>query len=128
MRLADFDYDLPEELIAQEPPAERDAARMLVIHRGEQRFEDRMFREFPRFLREGDCLVLNDSRVLPSRLYGTRVSGGAAVEMLLLEPTSGDALEWRALVRPGKKLRVGDHVRFAEDLSAEILAHGDRGE
>lgn len=128
MKLSDFDYALPEDLIAQEPPAERDGARMLVLDRATQRFEDRVFRELPRFLRPGDCLVLNDSRVLPSRLYGTRVNGGLAVEMLLLEPASGDALEWRALVRPGKKLRVGDRVRFAEDLSAEILAHGDRGE
>ncbi|HVV45135.1 MAG TPA: S-adenosylmethionine:tRNA ribosyltransferase-isomerase, partial [Bryobacteraceae bacterium] len=66
MKLSDFDYELPEDLIAQEPPAERDAARMLVLHRAEQRFEDRRFRDFPSFLHEGDCLVLNDSRVLPS--------------------------------------------------------------
>src|SRR5207248_5924376 len=71
-RLSDFDYDLPEELIAQEPPAERDAARMLVLYRHEQRFEDRHFRELPSLLHEGDCLVLNDSRVLPSRLFGNR--------------------------------------------------------
>lgn len=134
MKLSDFDYALPEELIAQEPPAERDAARMLVLDRSAQRFEDHTFREFPRFLHQRDCLVLNDSRVLPSRLFGTRVNGGAAVEMLLLEPASpggqlkDDALEWRALVRPGKKLRVGDRVRFADHLSAEILAHRDRGE
>jgi len=64
MRLSDFDYDLPEELIAQQPPAERDAARMLVVHRAENRFEDRRFRDFPTFIRPGDTLVLNDSRVL----------------------------------------------------------------
>src|SRR5579863_3608913 len=122
MRLADFDYELPPELIAQEPPAERDAARMLVIHRGEQRFEDRLFREFPSFLREGDCVVLNDSRVLPSRLLAGKS------EILLLEPISEDAREWRALVRPGRKLRVGDIVRFDDNFSAEIVAHGERGE
>src|SRR5579863_3737064 len=122
MRLADFDYDLPEELIAQEPPAERDAARMLVIHRGEQRFEDRQFREFPSFLRQGDCLVLNDSRVLPSRL----VAGTS--EMLLLEPVHENAREWRALVRPGRKIRPGDIIRFDDRFSAEIIARGERGE
>src|SRR5580692_10135076 len=122
MRLSDFDYELPAELIAQEPPAERDAARMLVLHRDEQRFEDRHFREFPSFLREDDCVVLNDSRVLPSRLLA------GASEVLLLEPVSDDAREWRALVRPGRKLRVGAIVRFDENFAAEIIAHGERGE
>jgi S-adenosylmethionine:tRNA ribosyltransferase-isomerase len=122
MKLSDFDYELPAELIAQEPPAERDAARMLVIHRGERRFEDRQFREFPSFLREGDCVVLNDSRVLPSRLLA------GTSEMLLLEPVSEDGREWRALVRPGRKLRVGVIVRFDDKFSAEIIAHGERGE
>ena len=80
MKLSDLDYDLPEDLIAQEPPAERDAARMLVLHRAEKRWEDRQFRDLPSFLREGDCLVLNDSRVLPSRLLGNR-----GQEVMLLE-------------------------------------------
>ncbi len=76
MRLSDFDYTLPEELIAQEPPPERDAARMLVLHRQDRRWEDRQFRELPMFLNPGDALVLNDSRVLPSRLLGQRKNGG----------------------------------------------------
>jgi S-adenosylmethionine:tRNA ribosyltransferase-isomerase len=122
MRLSDFDYELPEELIAQEPPAARDGARMLVLHRAEGRFEDRHFREFPSFLQEGDCVVLNDSRVLPSRLFA------GTSEMLLLEPVSQDEREWRVLVRPGRKLRVGVIVRFDDKFSAEIVAHGDRGE
>jgi len=122
MRLSDFDYELPPELIAQEPPAERDAARMLVLHRAEQRFEDRSFRELPAFLRPGDCLVLNDSRVLASRLLAGRS------EMLLLEPLSENAREWRALVRPGKKIKVGDVMRFDDRFAAEIIAHGERGE
>ena len=122
MRLSDFDYQLPAELIAQEPPARRDAARMLVLHRAGQRFEDRQFRDFPSFLTEGDCVVLNDSRVLPSRL----LSGTS--EVLLLEPVSENAREWRALVRPGRKLRVGAIIRFDDHFSAEIIAHGERGE
>ena len=120
--LSDFDYELPAELIAQEPPAERDAARMLVVYRGERRFEDRQFREFPSFLREGDCVVLNDSRVLPSRLLA------GTSEMLLLEPVSENTREWRALVRPGRKLQVGKIIRFDEHFAAEIIAHGERGE
>jgi S-adenosylmethionine:tRNA ribosyltransferase-isomerase len=122
MRLSDFDYHLPEELIAQEPPAERDAARMLVVHRSENRIEDRHFREFPTFLRDGDCLVLNDSRVLPSRLF----SGKS--EVLLLEPITEDARQWRALVRPGRKLQPGVTIHFDERFSAEIIARGERGE
>src|SRR6185437_11033780 len=114
MKLSDFHYDLPEELIAQEPPAERDAARMLVVHRAENRFEDRGFRDFPSYLGSNDCVVFNDSRVLPSRLFGHRENASGAVEILLLEPVADDGREWRALVRPGRKLRVGTVVRFDE--------------
>jgi S-adenosylmethionine:tRNA ribosyltransferase-isomerase len=122
MRLSDFHYELPEDLIAQEPPAERDGARMLVVYRNEQRFEDRQFREFPSFLRKGDCLVLNDSRVLPSRLFAGKS------EILLLEPVSEDPREWQALVRPSRKIRPGDIIRFDDRFAAEIIARGERGE
>jgi S-adenosylmethionine:tRNA ribosyltransferase-isomerase len=126
LRLSDFDYHLPEELIAQEPPAARDGARMLVLHRESQRWEDRQFRDFPEYLRAGDCVVVNDSRVLPSRLFGQREGGDA--EVMLLEPVSPDAREWRVLVRPGRKLRTGATVRFDDRFSAEIVAQGERGE
>jgi S-adenosylmethionine:tRNA ribosyltransferase-isomerase len=122
MTLSDFDYELPEELIAQEPPAQRDAARMLVLQRDEQRWEDRTFRDLPEYLAPGDCLVVNESRVFPSRLLSGRI------EVMLLEPVSGDPTEWRALVRPGKKLRVGDKVTFDNTLTAEIIAVNERGE
>jgi S-adenosylmethionine:tRNA ribosyltransferase-isomerase len=134
MRLSDFDYALPEELIAQEPPAERDAARMLVVHRDPGRWEDRRFRDLPEYLRAGDRLVLNDSRVLPSRLLGFREgANGGAVEVMLLEPAtpasdSGSRREWKALVRPGRRLKTGDRVCFDERFSAEIIARGERGE
>jgi len=128
MRLSDFDYRLPEELIAQEPPAARDGARMLVLHRGEQRWEDRWFFELPGFLREEDCLVLNDSRVLASRLIGQAEAPVPHAEVMLIEPVSSDAREWRALVRPGRKLRLGDVIRFDDQFSTEITAVGERGE
>jgi S-adenosylmethionine:tRNA ribosyltransferase-isomerase len=123
MRLSDFDYELPEELIAQEPPAERDAARMLVLHRDTRTWKDHRFRDLPEYLRPGDCLVLNDSRVLPSRLLGE-----GRIEAMLIEPVSADAREWRALVRPGKKLPVGSVIRFDESFSAEVVIRGERGE
>ena len=122
MQLSDFDYELPEDLIAQQPLPERDAARMLVLHRESQTWQDRRFRDLPEYLRTGDCLVLNDSRVLPSRLLAGRA------EIMLLEPVSPDAREWHALVRPGRKMRLGDVVRFDERFAAEIVAHGERGE
>jgi S-adenosylmethionine:tRNA ribosyltransferase-isomerase len=122
MRLSDFDYELPENLIAQEPPPERDAARMLVLHRASQTWEDRTFRDLPDYLRPGDCLVLNLSRVIPSRLIAGRS------EVMLLEPVSADGREWRALVRPGRKIRTGDIVRFDQQCAVEILSQGERGE
>ena len=122
MRLSDFDYALPEDLIAQQPPPERDAARMLVLHRASQSWEDRTFRDLPDYLRPGDCLVLNQSRVIPSRLIAGRS------EVMLLEPVSPDARDWRALVRHGRKIRTGDIVRFDEQCAVEILSQGERGE
>jgi S-adenosylmethionine:tRNA ribosyltransferase-isomerase len=126
MTLSQFDYVLPEELIAQQPPEARDGARMLVLHRAEQRWEDRTFRDLPEYLRKGDCLVVNDSRVIPSRLAGRRSPEGGAVEVLLLEPVAGR--DWRALVRPGRKLPVGQRIFFSDSFAAEIVERGERGE
>jgi S-adenosylmethionine:tRNA ribosyltransferase-isomerase len=128
MLLSEFDYPLPEELIAQQPLPERDASRMLVLHRHEERWEDRAFRDLPSFLHPGDGLVLNDSRVLPSRLYGHRAGHTGHIEVLLLHPVSEDALTWRALVRPGRKMRTGDGLEFAPFLRGKILARGELGE
>src|SRR5579863_620861 len=115
MDLSEFDYHLPEELIAQEPLADRAASRMLVLDRAAQRFEDRAFREFPTWLQPGDCLVLNDSRVFPARLFGKRAGVRALaigknnprrseylsgeVEVFLLRPASADGKDWEALDR-----------------------------
>jgi S-adenosylmethionine:tRNA ribosyltransferase-isomerase len=144
MDLADFDYDLPHDLIAQEPLADRAASRMLVLHRAEHRWEDRMFRDLPEYIRAGDCLILNNSRVFPSRLYGRREGVHALavgknnpkrrenlsgrVEVFLTRPVSADRKTWEALVRPGRKMRTGERVRFADHLSGEIVARGEFGE
>jgi S-adenosylmethionine:tRNA ribosyltransferase-isomerase len=126
--LSDFDYSLPEELIAQKPLEHRQDSRMLVVYRREQRWEDRRFVEFPEFLSAGDCLVLNNSRVIPSRLYGNRVGGIGRVEALLLRPVSADRRDWSALVRPGRRLPVGEAIEFGEGFRAEVIARGELGE
>jgi S-adenosylmethionine:tRNA ribosyltransferase-isomerase len=128
MQLSDFDYYLPDELIAQQALEDRAASRMLVVHREEGRWEDRQFRDLPAFLRESDCLVLNDSKVFPARLYGHRASGTAQVEVFLLRPLPGDGREWQALVRPGRKLRTGEEIRFDGGLEARVVAQGEFGE
>jgi S-adenosylmethionine:tRNA ribosyltransferase-isomerase len=126
--LSDFDYHLPEELIAQQPLEDRAASRMLVVDRKSGTWQDRIFREFPSFLHPGDCLVLNDSRVFPSRLYGRREHGTGRVEIFLTKQVSSDGLTWEALVRPGRKMRTGERIFISEELSAEILGRGPLGE
>jgi len=129
MHLSDFDFHLPEELIAQEPLTDRAASRMLVVDRKRGTWEDRMFRDFPSFLDPGDCLVLNDSRVFPSRLYGRRLHGkGGVVEVFLTKSVSEDGLTWAALVWPGRKMRTGERVLVTHELSIDILARGEHGE
>src|SRR6202045_4216013 len=102
---------------------------MLVLYRREQRWEDRMFRDLPQFLGPGDCLVLNDSKVFPSRLFGHRAGGPASgkVELLLLQPVTADAKTWTALVHPGRKLRTGERIQF-EGPEAEIIGRNEYGQ
>lgn len=126
MRVSDFDYDLPEQLIAQQPLAERDGARMLVVDRANGTWEDRMFRDFPSYVHESDCLVLNDSRVFPSRLFGRRENGSGRVEIFLTRQITANT--WDALVRPGKKMRTGERIIVSADLTVEILGRGEFGE
>ena len=119
MKTSDFFYELPEELIAQTPLERRDSSRLMVLDKVTGGIEHRRFFELPELLRPGDCLVLNDSRVLPARLIGRRPTGGA-VEVLLLTD-KGDRC-WECLVRPGKKARPGDTVLFGDgELTAHIL-------
>lgn len=114
MRVDDFDYHLPEELIAQEPLPERDSSRLMVVHRQSGLIEHRQFRQIVDYLRPGDVLVLNETRVLPARLLGKREDTGGKVEMLLLHPRGND--RWEVLVRPGKKVKPGTTVVFGDGL------------
>ena len=118
MKTSDFDFQLPEELIAQTPLERRDASRLLTLDRESGAVGHHHFYDLPRFLRPGDCLVLNDSRVLPARLIGHRPTGGAC-EVLLLVDKGGDL--WECLVRPGRKLKPGAQVIFGDgQLTATV--------
>ena len=128
MRSDDFDFDLPRKLIAQHPAVPRDAARLLVVGNG---LRDRGVRDLPALLRPGDVMVVNDTRVIPARLFGRR--GAANVEVTLTEPeeTVGGGAgggRWRAFARPAKRLRPGDRIEFGDRLSARVAAKGERGE
>src|SRR5947208_7730761 len=127
-KISDFDYELPQELIAQTPIEPRDASRLLVVHRDSGKFEHRYFRDIGAYLRPGDLLIANQSRVLPARLLGHRVETGGAVEVLLLaERTDLGTDYWETLVRPGRRLREGARIVFGNEegqhpqLQAEIL-------
>jgi S-adenosylmethionine:tRNA ribosyltransferase-isomerase len=127
--VSDFDYELPEELIAQAPLAERGNSRMLVLSRAKQSFHDDVFANFSRYIRPGDCLVLNNSRVFPARLRGRRnQESGAVVEVFLVRRKRGTANEWKALVKPAKRVRRGDCILFGNGLTAEVLMEGEYGE
>lgn len=126
MKTSDFYFELPPELIAQTPLQRRDASRLLVLDRKTGTTEHRHFYDLPEYLRPGDCLVLNDSRVLPARLIGRRLPGGGESEILLLNDRGGDL--WECLVRPGKKLRPGAVVEFGDgSLTATVEAEVEDG-
>lgn len=122
LRTSDFHYELPAELIASRPLADRSASRMMVVHRDSGRIEHRYFRDFPQFLRPDDLLVLNDTKVIPARLF----SDDGKIELLCLDRIS--PLEWRCLVRPGKKMREGRTVTVAGSTGTvvEVFGNGDR--
>lgn len=135
--VADFDYELPEELIAQQPPAERGASRMLIVDRATGAFNDDFFSGFGQHLRRGDLVVLNDSRVIPARLYARRTlrrereKPTGRIEVMLTEPSGEN--RWRALVRPGRKVAIGERLVFLAPtgeivFEAEVLERGEFGE
>jgi S-adenosylmethionine:tRNA ribosyltransferase-isomerase len=116
MQTADFNFDLPPKLIAQQPAPKRDESRLLVLHRADGRIEHRRFRDLLDFLRDGDVLVLNNSRVIPARLRGSNAKSGGKFEMLLLEENATN--DWWALLRPGKNARIGTQI-ILRDIKAE---------
>lgn len=125
MKTSDFYYDLPQELIAQTPLERRDASRLMVLHRQDGALEHRHFYDILSYLQPGDCLVMNDSRVLPARLLGHRPTGGA-VELLLLTD-KGDGI-WECLARPGRKLHPGAEVSFGDGaLTATVVGETESG-
>lgn len=151
MLVSDFDFQLPDELIAQEPLAARDASRMLCVDRGSGQWSDSLFRDFPERLRSGDLLVFNNTRVFPARLYGRREGARAQpvsarnpaardflhgrIEVLLTRQISTGPNDWECLVRPGRKIGVGERLFFGEqdsdghdELQAEVIARGEFGE
>ncbi len=128
MNITDFDFDLPEELIAQTPLRDRTASRLLVLDRDRQTIEHNHFTDIKKYLKAGDCLVLNDTRVLPARLYGVKKDTGAKVEVLLLHQDQEDC--WEVLVKPAKKVKKGTEIIFGGGKLRAICtaekAHGGR--
>ncbi len=126
MHISDFDYELPEELIAQHPPDRRDASRMLILNRAAQSLTAAEFTDFPRLIRKGDVVVVNNTRVFPARLKGQRDPSGGRVEILLVRELETSI--WEALVRPAHRLKTGEHIRFGDSgLHAEVIESSESG-
>ena len=127
MLLNDFDYDLPEELIAQTPCAKRDHSRLMVLNRKDKSIKHEHFYDLPKFLKKGDTLVFNDTKVIPARLIGHRDPTGARVEVFLLRRLPDRKDCWETLVKPGKKAQVGFKIKFSDELSCTVVEHTDFG-
>ena len=126
MKTKDFDFDLPENLIAQKPIENRDHSKLMIVDRKTGKIEHRIFKDILEYLREGDCLVLNDTKVLPARLFGIKDKTRGKVEFLLLKKI--DAYHWEVLVKPGKRAQVGDKIIFGEGvLEAQIIHVNEDG-
>lgn len=127
MNVSDFNYDLPEELIAQKPTEKRDYSRLMVIHRDTGEIEHKHFYDIIDYLNPGDCLVMNNSKVLPARLFGIKVQTGAKIEFLLIKRLEGD--RWETMVKPGKRAKIGDVISFSEEklFRAKIVGYGGEG-
>lgn len=126
LKKSDFFFELPEELIAQDPLADRSASRLLVLHKDSGETAHRIFKDITQYLKPGDCLVLNNTKVIPARLIGKKEDTGAAVEVLLLKRREKDV--WETLVKPGKKCRPGTKLVFGEGvLKAEVLETVEEG-
>ena len=126
MKASDFDFYLPQELIAQHPLEKRDEARLMVLDKQSGNIEHKVFRDVLDYLEEGDCLVLNDTRVLPARLFGTKEGSGGKMEFLLLKRKEKDL--WETLVKPGRRAQIGSRFLFGNgELKAQVVAIGEEG-
>ncbi|MDP4143971.1 MAG: tRNA preQ1(34) S-adenosylmethionine ribosyltransferase-isomerase QueA [Bacillota bacterium] len=126
MQLKDFYFDLPEELIAQHPAAKRDECRLMVLNKNTGGIEHKIFKDILDYIRPGDCLVLNDTRVLPARLIGAKEGSGGRMEFLLLKRIDKDS--WETLVKPGKRAKIGARFEFGNgELKAEVTDVGEDG-
>lgn len=126
MKTSDFYYDLPHELIAQTPLENRQKSRMMVLNRANNTIEHKIFENIVDYINPGDTLVLNDTRVIPARLFGHRIGKEEKIEVLLLKQQSGD--RWQTLVKPGKKCKIGEKIEFSDKLSLEIVDILDDGQ
>lgn len=128
MDLRDFNYELPEELIAQDPLEDRSSSRLMVLHKETGKIEHKIFKDIIDYLNPGDCLVINDTKVIPARLMGVKEDTGAAIEVLLLKRNADDV--WECLVKPGKKARIGARIVFGEGLLTgeivDVIEDGNR--
>jgi len=124
MKIAEFDFELPDELIAQEPLAKRENSRMLSVNRASSSYGDEHFYNFPKFLKKGDVVVLNNTKVFPARLFGESETG-AKIELFLVRETESQV--WETLARPARRLKIGKKVLFGENLVAEVLEKTEEG-
>lgn len=126
MKTSDFYFDLPQELIAQDPLEDRSSSRLLVLDRESGKTQHRVFRDIIEYLNPGDCLVVNNTKVIPARLYGSKIGTDAKIEVLLLKRRENNV--WETLVKPGKKCRVGARISFGEGLLiGEVIDVVDEG-
>jgi S-adenosylmethionine:tRNA ribosyltransferase-isomerase len=123
MKLSEFDFDLPEELIANYPTENRDDARLMVIHRETGKIEHKIFKDVLDYFSEGDVMIMNNTRVFPARMYGNKEKTGAKIEVFLLRELNRESLLWDVLVDPARKIRIGNKLYFGEDdsLVAEVI-------
>lgn len=124
LKLSDYDYYLPEELIAQEPAEPRDSSRLMLVNRKTGEIDITIFREIKNYLKSGDVLVLNNTKVIPARLYGKKETG-AKIEVLLLKKVGEGVYE--ALVKPGKRVKIGTKIYFSGDIYAEVIERNEEG-
>lgn len=123
MKLSEFSFDLPEELIAEFPQENRDEARLMVIHRSTGKIEHRLFKDIINYFNDGDVMIMNNTRVFPARMYGNKEKTGATIEVFLLRELNRESLLWDVLVDPARKIRIGNKLYFGEDdsLVAEVI-------